>query len=177
MEEHSLSFSSFPLDQSMVVRLTDRWVECREEAKFRGEGNCFAVPPRLTPFLFFFQQRNTHNLRILSSHTITQLASKYTNSLLPLSLAATPGLSSRKKTTMDKFQRFRLTGQPKVEKILCAPMKGYDVIFWDDIQQVYPDVKHVKCEDVTVSLLRDLDHRRYKTDVCTKTRNSTAIYI
>ncbi|KAK3817585.1 MAG: hypothetical protein J3Q66DRAFT_440327 [Benniella sp.] len=65
---------------------------------------------------------------------------------------------------MDKFQCFRLTGQPKVEKIPYTHVKGYDVIFWDDIQRVYPDVKQVKCEDVTVNLLRDLNHRRIEPD-------------
>ncbi|KAF9347853.1 hypothetical protein BGX34_002844 [Mortierella sp. NVP85] len=61
---------------------------------------------------------------------------------------------------MDETQLFRLTGTTVIEKIPYENIDGHNVIYWDDIEQVFPGVKHIKCKDVTVRLLRDSNQMR-----------------
>jgi hypothetical protein len=61
---------------------------------------------------------------------------------------------------MDETQLFRLAGTTVIEKIPYENIDGHNVIYWDDIEQVFPGVKHIKCKDVTVRLLRDSSQKR-----------------
>ncbi|KAF9351300.1 hypothetical protein BGX34_000684, partial [Mortierella sp. NVP85] len=61
---------------------------------------------------------------------------------------------------MGKTQHFRLAGTIVVEKIACDHVDGHSVIYWEDIELTFPGVKHVKCSDVIVKLLRDSNRNR-----------------
>jgi hypothetical protein len=61
---------------------------------------------------------------------------------------------------MDGTQHFRLAGTAAIEKIDYDHVDGHNVIYWEDIEQVFPGVKHVKCNGVAVNLLRDSDRKR-----------------
>jgi len=61
---------------------------------------------------------------------------------------------------MDETQHFRLAGTTTVEKIDYDHVDGHNVIYWEDIELVFPGVKHVKCNDVTVKPLRDSNRNR-----------------
>ena len=62
---------------------------------------------------------------------------------------------------MDETQHFRLAGTTAVEKIDYDHVDGHNVIYWEDIELVFPGVKYVKCNDVTVKPLRDSNRNRY----------------
>jgi len=61
---------------------------------------------------------------------------------------------------MDVTQSFRLTGQTDIEDIPCDCVDGDNIIYWEDIEQIYPGVKHVKNGRTTVKLLRDSEQNR-----------------
>jgi hypothetical protein len=54
---------------------------------------------------------------------------------------------------MEEAQLFRLTGTSAVEKIPCGHVNGQTIIYWEDIEQVFPGVKHIKNDGSTVKLL------------------------
>ncbi|KAF9362270.1 hypothetical protein BGX34_006495 [Mortierella sp. NVP85] len=60
----------------------------------------------------------------------------------------------------EETQLFRLAGKTAVEKIPFDYVDGNSVIYWEDIEQVFPGVKHVKHKDVAVKLLRDSNRNR-----------------
>jgi hypothetical protein len=37
---------------------------------------------------------------------------------------------------------------------------GHEVVFWEDIERVFPGTKHIKCDGVVVHLLRDSNRKR-----------------
>ncbi|KAK3817666.1 MAG: hypothetical protein J3Q66DRAFT_388177 [Benniella sp.] len=57
-------------------------------------------------------------------------------------------------------QLFRLTGNTAIEKIPCDHVNGDTIIYWEDIEQVFPGVKQVKNGDTTIKLLRDSNENR-----------------
>ncbi|KAF9353879.1 hypothetical protein BGX34_011307 [Mortierella sp. NVP85] len=61
---------------------------------------------------------------------------------------------------MDVTQSFRLSGQTDTEEIPCNHINGQTIIYWDDIELVFPGVKRVKCGNVSVSPLRDSNENR-----------------
>jgi hypothetical protein len=61
---------------------------------------------------------------------------------------------------MEETQLFRLSGTDTVEIIPCDDVNGQTVIFWEDIEQVFPAVKHVKSGGAAVKLLRDSSRNR-----------------
>ncbi|KAF9345116.1 hypothetical protein BGX34_005023 [Mortierella sp. NVP85] len=61
---------------------------------------------------------------------------------------------------MDTTQQFRLQGEPSIEEITCDQFDGQNIVYWEDIEQVFPGVKHVKCGKITVSLMRDSSRTR-----------------
>ncbi|KAF9350267.1 hypothetical protein BGX34_001316, partial [Mortierella sp. NVP85] len=65
---------------------------------------------------------------------------------------------------MDKTQHFRLTGTNAVEKIPYGHVDGYNVIYWEDIERVFPGAKHIKCDGAIVNLLRGSDRKRIEPD-------------
>ncbi|KAG0231637.1 hypothetical protein B0O80DRAFT_484960 [Mortierella sp. GBAus27b] len=56
---------------------------------------------------------------------------------------------------MDMIQSFRLSGSTDIVNIPCFDDDGQNVIYWDDVQHVFPEVQYVKSGDVAVVRLRD----------------------
>ncbi|KAI8597523.1 hypothetical protein EDD21DRAFT_446956 [Dissophora ornata] len=56
---------------------------------------------------------------------------------------------------MVEAQSFRLIGKSDIEKLPLCNVNGENIIYWEDIQQVFPGVKHVKNGEFTVSMMRD----------------------
>ncbi|KAG0218558.1 hypothetical protein B0O80DRAFT_526670 [Mortierella sp. GBAus27b] len=56
---------------------------------------------------------------------------------------------------MDATQSFRQEGDAKVVKISCDQDDGQNVVYWDEIVDVFPGVQYVKNGDVVVKKLRD----------------------
>ncbi|KAF9346769.1 hypothetical protein BGX34_003633, partial [Mortierella sp. NVP85] len=77
---------------------------------------------------------------------------------------------------MDETQNFRLEGAANIEKIAFENVDGRSVIYWEDIEQVFPGVKHVKCNGVAVNLLRDSNRKRM-TPHCIKYHPGTVLDI
>jgi len=61
---------------------------------------------------------------------------------------------------MDETQHFRLTGTTTVEKISYDHVDGHNVVYWEDIERVFPGVKQIKCDGAIVNLLRDSNRKR-----------------
>jgi len=55
-------------------------------------------------------------------------------------------------------QLFRLA--EVTEEIPCDQVQGQTIIYWEDIVQVFPGVKHVKNGNLTVKMLRDSNENR-----------------
>lgn len=62
---------------------------------------------------------------------------------------------------MEETQSFRLIGTTDIEEIICYYVGEQRVVYWEDIEQVFPNVKHVKNGNVTASLMRDANGVRY----------------
>ncbi|KAG0050385.1 hypothetical protein BGZ89_003873, partial [Linnemannia elongata] len=56
---------------------------------------------------------------------------------------------------MEETQSFRLIGTTDIEEITCYRVGEQSVVYWEDIEQVFPCVKHVKNGNVTASMVRD----------------------
>ncbi|KAG0253244.1 hypothetical protein BGZ95_006382, partial [Linnemannia exigua] len=56
---------------------------------------------------------------------------------------------------MEETQSFRLIGTTDIEEITCYYVGERNVVYWEDIEQVFPSVKHVKNGNVTASMMRD----------------------
>ncbi|KAF9356181.1 hypothetical protein BGX34_010071, partial [Mortierella sp. NVP85] len=62
---------------------------------------------------------------------------------------------------MDEIQFFRLPGKTDIGKIPCDYQPdGQFVIFWDDIEQLFPGVHHVTNRGVLVKMLKDSNGNR-----------------
>ncbi|KAG0314307.1 hypothetical protein BGZ99_008217 [Dissophora globulifera] len=57
---------------------------------------------------------------------------------------------------MEETQSFRLIGTTDIEEITCHIVGEQNVVYWEDIEQVFPSVKHVRNGNVTASMMRDL---------------------
>ncbi|KAF9948251.1 hypothetical protein BGZ72_009803 [Mortierella alpina] len=56
---------------------------------------------------------------------------------------------------MEMTQSFRLIGSTDIEEITCHRIGEQNVVYWEDIEQVFPGVKHAKNGNVTASMMRD----------------------
>ncbi|KAF9274072.1 hypothetical protein BGZ88_003297 [Linnemannia elongata] len=56
---------------------------------------------------------------------------------------------------MEETQSFRLIGTTDIEEIACYRVGEQSVVYWEDVEQVFPYVKHVKNGNVTASMVRD----------------------
>lgn len=56
---------------------------------------------------------------------------------------------------MEEIQFFRVSGKTDIEKLPCHHVNGQSIIYWDDIEQAFPGVSHVKNDDVPIKLLSD----------------------
>ncbi|KAG0060290.1 hypothetical protein BGZ89_012384 [Linnemannia elongata] len=61
---------------------------------------------------------------------------------------------------MEFTQSFRLIGSMDVEEIPCDLIDGHYAVSWEDIEQVFPGVKHVKNGKVTVPMMKDPNRKR-----------------
>ncbi|KAK3817431.1 MAG: hypothetical protein J3Q66DRAFT_388025 [Benniella sp.] len=62
---------------------------------------------------------------------------------------------------MGPTQLFRLDEKSATtEEIRCSQVDGINVIFWEDIEQVFPGVQYVKNGNVTISPMRDSNRNR-----------------
>lgn len=61
---------------------------------------------------------------------------------------------------METIQSFRLVGKPEIVETSCDQIDGQNVIFWEDIEQLFPGVQHVRNNNVVVKMLRDSDRNR-----------------
>lgn len=62
--------------------------------------------------------------------------------------------------TMEAAQSFRLAGNTDTIEILCDQVDGQNVIYWEDIKDVFPRVQYVKNGNVAVKKLKDSDPDR-----------------
>ncbi|KAK3817496.1 MAG: hypothetical protein J3Q66DRAFT_430945 [Benniella sp.] len=61
---------------------------------------------------------------------------------------------------MEATQSFRLAGGTDVEEISCSHVNGHLVVYWEDIESVFPEVKRIKCGNASVNLMRSPDEKR-----------------
>ncbi|KAF9538055.1 hypothetical protein EC957_007269 [Mortierella hygrophila] len=59
-----------------------------------------------------------------------------------------------------ELQSFRLIGSMNIEKIPCDQVDGHYVVYWEDIENGFPGVKHVKHDDVIINMMRDSNRQR-----------------
>ncbi|KAF9570637.1 hypothetical protein EC968_001524 [Mortierella alpina] len=56
---------------------------------------------------------------------------------------------------MEETQSFRLSGKQEIEKIPFSHVGAQDIVFWEDIEILFPEVKYVKNGSVLVNTMRD----------------------
>lgn len=61
---------------------------------------------------------------------------------------------------MTPTQSFRLDEKSPIEEICCSQVGGNNIVFWEDIEQVFPGVQYVKSGNVTISPMRDSNRNR-----------------
>ncbi|KAF9944889.1 hypothetical protein BGZ72_001859, partial [Mortierella alpina] len=61
---------------------------------------------------------------------------------------------------MEETQPFRLIGSEDILEILVNSVGGQNFVYWEDIEQVFPGVKHVQKGKVAIIMLRDSDGNR-----------------
>ncbi len=62
---------------------------------------------------------------------------------------------------MSDVQSFRVAGATTdILTIDVHNVNGQSVVYWEDIEQVYPGVSHIRNGHAAVSLLRGADHTR-----------------
>ncbi|KAF9366814.1 hypothetical protein BGX34_006083 [Mortierella sp. NVP85] len=61
---------------------------------------------------------------------------------------------------MEATQPFRLIGTSDIKNIPCDHLDGQGIVYWDDIEQVFPGVKYVERGNVAINLLRDSNRVR-----------------
>ncbi|KAF9977035.1 mediator complex subunit [Mortierella antarctica] len=61
---------------------------------------------------------------------------------------------------MEETQSLRLIGNMDILEVLVDNVAGQNVIYWEDIKQVFPGVKHVQKGKVVIPMSKDLDGNR-----------------
>ncbi|KAI8594876.1 hypothetical protein EDD21DRAFT_449062, partial [Dissophora ornata] len=65
---------------------------------------------------------------------------------------------------MADTQSFRLIGKLDIEDIPLNNVNGQNIVYWEDVQLVFPGVKHVKNGKVAVTMMRDSHENIIKPD-------------
>lgn len=65
---------------------------------------------------------------------------------------------------MEDTQSFRLIETMDTVEITPDHVDGQNIVYWDDIEQVFPGVKYVKDGKVAINMMRDSDGFRYESD-------------
>ncbi|KAG0001015.1 hypothetical protein BGZ65_003863, partial [Modicella reniformis] len=85
-------------------------------------------------------------------------------SLLPESAESASRLHIKVDTTTGydamEFQLFRLIGTTDIKRILCSQVEGKNVVYWEDIEDVFPGVKFVQVNGAAVNKMRDQNQTR-----------------
>ncbi|KAF8932520.1 hypothetical protein BGZ58_007008, partial [Dissophora ornata] len=63
--------------------------------------------------------------------------------------------------SMEEYQSFRVAGTTTVRNIDVDNVDGQNVIYWEDIEQLFPGVQNVQNGKFLVKLLRDLKRARF----------------
>jgi hypothetical protein len=53
-----------------------------------------------------------------------------------------------------------LKGGTDIEEISCNHVNGQTIVYWDDIEQVFPGIKNIKNGNISVNPLRDSNENR-----------------
>jgi hypothetical protein len=61
---------------------------------------------------------------------------------------------------MEDTQSFCLIGKRDVVEIPVSYIDGQNIVYWEDIEQVFPGVKHVQIGNVVINRLRGSDGNR-----------------
>ncbi|KAF9345503.1 hypothetical protein BGX26_003050 [Mortierella sp. AD094] len=61
---------------------------------------------------------------------------------------------------MEETQSFRLIGKTDIEEITLENADGHHIVYWEDIEQVFPGVKYVKNGKAVINMLRDSNQIR-----------------
>ncbi|KAF9121766.1 hypothetical protein BG015_005736, partial [Linnemannia schmuckeri] len=61
---------------------------------------------------------------------------------------------------MELTQSFRLIGSMDIEEIPCDHVDEHHVVYWEDIENVFPGAKYVKNGSVCVNMMRDSNRIR-----------------
>lgn len=56
---------------------------------------------------------------------------------------------------MEETQSFRLIGTSEIEKIPVQHADGQSFVYWKDVEQIFPAVKHSKNGEVAATMLTD----------------------
>ncbi|KAF9363956.1 hypothetical protein BGX34_002936 [Mortierella sp. NVP85] len=65
---------------------------------------------------------------------------------------------------MSETQSFRLAGSSDIVEIPCDNVHGEDIIYWDDIVEVFPNAQYLKKGNVIVKKLKDSNGKFYPHD-------------
>jgi hypothetical protein len=60
-------------------------------------------------------------------------------------------------------QSFRLLGKSDIKDIkdiTCDQVDGENVVFWEDIEQVFPGVKYITNSNTVINMMRDSNRKR-----------------
>ncbi|KAF9987431.1 hypothetical protein BGZ65_003641 [Modicella reniformis] len=61
---------------------------------------------------------------------------------------------------MEELQLFRLIGTTDIKRILCSQVYEKYVVYWEDIERVFPGVKYVQVNGAAVNMMRDQNQNR-----------------
>ena len=61
---------------------------------------------------------------------------------------------------MEETQSFRSSRKADILEIPVSYIGGHNIVYWDDIEQVFPGVQHVQNGKVVVNILKDSDGNR-----------------
>jgi hypothetical protein len=53
-----------------------------------------------------------------------------------------------------------LIGKADLKDIICDQVDGENVVFWEDIEQVFPGVKYITNGNTVISMMRDSNRKR-----------------
>ncbi|KAF9349648.1 hypothetical protein BGX34_001677, partial [Mortierella sp. NVP85] len=69
--------------------------------------------------------------------------------------------------TITTQQIWRMKRKPDFKDIICGQIDGENVVFWEDIEQVFPGVKYITNGNTVISMMRDSNRKRI-TPQCIK---------
>ena len=61
---------------------------------------------------------------------------------------------------MEETQSFRSSREMDIVEIPVSYVGGQNIVYWDDINQVFPGVQYVKNGRVAINILKDSDGNR-----------------